>query len=129
MENNRNPIEPMIGSIFIQVHDMKRAAYWYAKLLGDSVVLEPEEKIYSMKLDNLILLLDSHRSETFQPSEHPLFSFSTDDIEKSYEFLINNNVEIFGDIERFPDISFLTIRDSEGNLIMVVQENFKDQVR
>ncbi|MBS4219957.1 hypothetical protein KHA96_16720 [Bacillus sp. FJAT-49711] len=121
MENTYN-ITPIVGSIFIHVKDMNRAVNWYAKLLGLSVPPGPYDRVFSIKLNNLILLLDANRSDHFQPSKLPLFSFPAENIDKTYEFLTNNNIDIQGDIERFPDISFLTIKDSEGNLIMIVQE-------
>lgn len=121
METKHN-VTPIVGSIFVHVKDMNRAVNWYAKLLNISVPPGPYDKVFSIELSNLILLLDAHRSDHFQPSELPLFSFSTKNIDKTYEFLTSNNVDILGDIERFPDISFLTIKDSEGNLIMFVQE-------
>lgn len=122
METNQNPIHPKVGSIFIHVHDMNRAVHWYAKVLGVSVDTELDGMIHSMPLDNLVLLFDAHHSATFQPSSHPIFSFPTQDIDKTYELLKGINVEFVGEIERFPDISFGTIRDSEGNLIMIVEE-------
>ncbi|MCJ8008653.1 VOC family protein [Lederbergia wuyishanensis] len=121
METKKN-IAPYIGSVFVHVKDMNRAFNWYAKFLGVSVPPGPYDKVFSLQLSNLTLLLDAHRSDHFQPSEHPLFTFSTDDIDKTYNFLKNNNIVIIGEIERFPDISFVTIIDSEGNQIMIVQE-------
>lgn len=121
MDTKQN-IARLVGSIFLHVKDMERAVQWYGKLLGMPVSPGPYEKVYSIDLSNLTLLLDAHRADHFIPSELPLFSFPTDDIDKTYKSLIYNGIEIIGNIERFPDISFLTIKDSEGNLIMVVQE-------
>ncbi|WP_349772362.1 VOC family protein [Lederbergia citrisecunda] len=108
--------------MFVHVKDIDRAVNWYAKLFGVSVPPGPYDKVFSMQLNNLTLLLDAHRSDHFQPSELPLFTVSTEDVDQTYEYLNNNNIVIVGEIERFPDVSFVTLLDSEGNQIMIVQE-------
>ncbi|GAB6988757.1 VOC family protein [Paenibacillus pini] len=111
-----------VASIFIHVQDMDRAVHWYAELFGVPITTQSFEKIYSMKFDNLILLFDAHGSDTFHPSERPLFDIPTDNIDQVVTLLNEKNIDIIGEVERFEDISFLTIKDSEGNLFMVVQE-------
>ncbi|QDP39392.1 VOC family protein [Radiobacillus deserti] len=122
MTATKNPIHSTVGSIFIHVKDMERAVRWYSKLLGINISHPSSNKVIPVTLDNLVLLLDAHRAETFEASIQPLFSLTTKDIDKTIEFLKEMNVEVVGEVERFPDISFVTIKDSEGNSLLVVQE-------
>lgn len=119
----KQPISSSVSSIFVHVEDMERAVNWYSRLLGVNISYQLSDHVVPIRLSNILLLLDSHRAKTFQPTEQPLFSFSTYDIDETLLFLDEIEVEVIGDIERFPDISFATIKDSEGNVLMVVQEH------
>ncbi|WP_336771979.1 VOC family protein [Paenibacillus sp. MMO-58] len=117
-----HPVKASIGSIFIHVRNMERAANWYAALLGIELIDPSFDSVFPLKVDNAFLILDANRADSFQPSELPLFSFPTDDIEETVAFLDDLQVELVGQPERFPDISFVTVKDSEGNRLMFVQE-------
>lgn len=123
MTHTPMPIQKRIASVFIHVNDMEKAVEWYARLLGVPFRSGPYEEMYSIQLDNLLILLDSHRSGRFTPAEQAIFALPTDDIDQTYEYLKSIDVTIIGEIERFPDISFVTIQDPDGNLMMIVQED------
>jgi Predicted enzyme related to lactoylglutathione lyase len=122
MLNIQNPIQKKVASVFVHVNDMERSVKWYSRLLGVPIRSGPYEKMYTIELENVYLLLDNHRGEPFTPAEQALFTFATDDIDKTLEYLISNEVQVIGEIERFTDISFITIKDLDGNKFIIVQE-------
>lgn len=121
--NTPSPIQKKVASVFIHVNDMEKAVAWYSRLLDIPFGSGPYNKIYSIQLENLLILLDSHRSGQFTPAGQALFSIPTDDIDQTYEYLKSMNVKIIGELERFPDISFVTIQDPDGNMLMIVEED------
>lgn len=67
------------------------------------------------------LTLDNHCTEDdydFIPSNQPLFNLSTEDIHAAYEHVKHLGVEIVNEIETFPDLSYFTFKDPDGNIIM-----------
>ena len=122
VKSTQNPIQTKVASVFVHVNDMEKAVEWYSRLLGVPSRSGPYEKMYTIELENLYLLLDNHRSGSFTPAEHALFTLATNDIDKTYEFLQSIEVQVIGEIERFSDISFVTIKDLDGNKFIIVQE-------
>ncbi|MCC3376593.1 VOC family protein [Cohnella sp. REN36] len=119
-ESGGSPVQGRIGGAFVDVKDMKAAARWYSELLG--VPFRPEEteqSIYVVPTNRgASLLLDDNRArqgETFTI----LFMFDTRDIRASYDFATAAGFEVFGEIEDHGDVAFFTLRDPDGNLIMI----------
>ncbi|MFB9329472.1 VOC family protein [Paenibacillus aurantiacus] len=120
--DNSLAVQPVVGSVLVKTSDMARSVAWYCTLLGRSVPEAPYPPIVSIPLENTILLLDSIGDGPAEPSPHALFAFDSVDIDRSLEHLRQLGVRIVGeDIERFPDVAFITVQDPDGHLLMVVQ--------
>ena len=118
-----SPIQNRIGMVFIPVSDMPRAIDWYSRLLGLPVEETSHEgRIYGLPmLDGPGLVLDGHRPVA--NSSQPLLFFWTDDLRATRAFLVDNHVELVGEIADIGSVSTLTIRDPDHNLLMVCQHN------
>lgn len=53
------------------------------------------------------------------PASHPLFNLHTDDIDESYAYVKELDVQIESNITRFDDFAFFHISDPDGNIIMI----------
>jgi predicted enzyme related to lactoylglutathione lyase len=123
MNMERSPVENRIGCVFIPVSNMRRAIEWYSWLLGQPVKSASHKgRIYDLPMEGGVrLILDSHKPVT--NSSQPICFFWTGNIEKSRNFLRENNVEIINDIEDIGSVSTLIFKDPDGNLLMVCQRN------
>ncbi|TYP74669.1 VOC family protein [Paenibacillus methanolicus] len=119
---NALAVRPKIGSVLVKTSDMARSVAWYCSLLGRPFPKSPYPPIVSIPLENTVLLLDSIGDEPVSPSQHALFAFDSDDIDRSLEQLGRLGVRIVGEgIERFPDVAFITVQDPDGHRLMIVQ--------
>jgi predicted enzyme related to lactoylglutathione lyase len=118
-----SPIQNKIGAVFIPVSEMSRAIKWYSRLLGFEIGSTSHEgKIFDVPMQGEVaLILDGHKPVT--NSSQPLCFFWTDDMEQARAHLIAQNVEIVRDIENIGSVSTLTLRDPDGNLIMLCRRN------
>ncbi|GGD21592.1 VOC family protein [Pontibacillus salipaludis] len=124
MKTTKSPIHNSVNTMFVPVSDLQTSAKWYSDLLGQEFnPSEVEEPVYNMKIDHYTgVLLDSGPPDEKQkvtPSAHPLFNFHTDDIDASYQYIKELEYSITSNITRFEDLSFFTIKDPDGNIIMI----------
>lgn len=120
----KSPITNKINTIFVHVSDLKRSVKWYAQLLGQHYDLSTVERpVYNIKIaDHTGLTLDAgSKDHAKKQSSHkyPLFNFHTDSIEDSYDYVKGLAYSIESDIVTFDDFSFFTVRDPDGNVIMI----------
>ena len=119
----KSPIENRIGCLFIPVSDMTRAIDWYSRLLGiASQATTHEGRIYTIPLQGEIgLILDSHKPVT--NSAQPLCFFWTQDIARTYTFLIESGIDVIGAPADIGSVTTLLFKDPDNNLLMVCQRN------
>lgn len=124
-ETRRSPIKNRIKAVFVNVTDMKRAVKWYSNLLGVEMNVSENPSVVSFPTEGgCELLLDSNRF--LQGDDYKtLLMFDTDDVDKAYRYLKENNIEIFTEIEKDEKVSFFTFKDLDGNVLMVCQEHKK----
>jgi predicted enzyme related to lactoylglutathione lyase len=125
------PIESKIGAVFVPVTDMNRSVNWYKKLLDQP--LDPkfadqeksdERTVYSIELGETTLLLDSMNRDELKASPNHLFYFSTKDIIKSFQHLVELQVDIVNprEDEITKDSRVIVIKDPDGNRIIIHRE-------
>jgi predicted enzyme related to lactoylglutathione lyase len=131
MELVKSPIENVVGSVFIHVSELKRAAVWYSMVLGLPLL---EERLNGGNVYWLMLqggtgiILDDNKSN--DPSTpHVLFSYKTSDIDEAFRFLEEQGVRPLYPIERpHPGLAFFIFTDPDGNSIMVTQSDYVSDV-
>jgi catechol 2,3-dioxygenase-like lactoylglutathione lyase family enzyme len=120
----KSPIKNQMNTVFVHVSDLLTSVEWYCRLLGQTYVAEEViEPIYKMNINHYTgLLLDAGpRGEKKQvyPSKHPTFNFHTDEIENAYSFVKELGYHADSPIERYDDLAFFTVKDPDGNIIMI----------
>ena len=119
-----NPIANRIDTVFIHVTDLVRSVEWYSKLLGVEVNKEINGPIYTFNMGagRPGLTLDDHSfDKDYELIVHnqPLFNLSTTDIDAAYQHVKALGVDIVGEIHHYPDLSEFSIKDPDGNIIMI----------
>lgn len=122
----KSPITNRVDTIFVHVTNLERSIQWYSNLMGIEVC---EGKYsgpiytFNMGAGRPGLTLDNHCFDDdyeLIPSNQPLFTLSSTDIDKAYEFVTKElGAEIVTEIETFPDLSDFTFKDPDGNIIMI----------
>ncbi|MCG7344099.1 VOC family protein [Sporosarcina sp. ACRSL] len=119
-----SPVAIKINTIFVHVSDLKQSVKWYSQLLGqeyDSTTIE--RPVYNMKIAHHTgLTLDAGPegvTKKLLPSDYPLFNFHTENIEQSYAYVNELGYKVESEIVSFDDFSFFTLRDPDGNFIMI----------
>lgn len=130
-EKQRIPFESRIGNVFVPVGNMPKAVMWYRDIFG----LKPDENytkdsdpqvrtVYSIKLHEISLLLDSMQRESLSASPNHLFTLETNDLHEAYRYLKDKGVE-FTDTEETilgnPQRRAFGFKDSEGNILIMHQ--------
>ncbi|MDL4839254.1 VOC family protein [Aquibacillus rhizosphaerae] len=112
-----NMFSNKIGGVFIPVSNVEVARDWYCDILDlptDGEIYFGH--IYVLPLDGPNIVLDSKIYAPENIYNVPAFQLQTEDINKSYEYLIGKNVHITTEIENGHWFNF---KDLDGNLIMV----------
>ncbi|WP_284644773.1 VOC family protein [Paenibacillus silviterrae] len=125
MGHLKSPIHHRIDTIFVHVTDLEASIKWYGKLMGVEVK-EGDRKgpiyTFAMGPGRPGLTLDNHSMDDgyeLLPSNQPLFNLSTEDIHAAYEHVVGMGAEIVEEIETFPDLSYFTFKDPDGNVLMI----------
>ncbi|WP_458125420.1 VOC family protein [Paenibacillus sp. Z3-2] len=107
-----------VRGVFIPVSNIETARDWYCQLFGlpsDGEIFFGH--IYVLPMEggtNIILDSKIHSSESIH--NVPVIQLASDDIEKSYELLQAQNVEVITEIQ---NNHWFNIRDPYGNVLMV----------
>ncbi|WP_424767620.1 VOC family protein [Paenibacillus sp. sgz302251] len=123
LKQTDSPISNKVGSVFINVTDINRAIPFHSEVLGlPCRQAEPEESIYVLEMKSgSDVLLDNNRFR--QGDDYKtLFMLLSSHIEGAKAYLVANGVQVFTDIERNGEIAFFTVKDPDGNVVMVCSE-------
>ncbi|WP_409342533.1 VOC family protein [Paenibacillus sp. MBLB4367] len=125
LDQTDSPILNRIGGIFLNVTDMNRAIRFHSEVLGlpyREVGPGPENSIYDIRMKSGTgVLLDDNRYRQGDDYE-TLFMLVTPDVDSSRAYLEANGVPVFTDIERHGELAFFTVKDPDGNVIMICSE-------
>lgn len=116
----QSPIENKLNTTFVPVSDLGASVKWYCDLIGhpfDSEKISPP--VYNLPIaEHTGVVLDAGLGNV-EPSPHPLFNFHTEDIDHAYHYVKELGYTINDNMERFDDISYFTIKDPDGNIVMI----------
>jgi catechol 2,3-dioxygenase-like lactoylglutathione lyase family enzyme len=120
----KSPIMNQINTVFVHVSNLKRSVRWYSELLGQEYDLdEVTDPVYNITINHHTgLTLDAGPdglTKKVEALEDPLFNFHTDDIDAAFSFVEEMGYEAAEGIVRFDDFSFFTVRDPDGNIVMI----------
>jgi hypothetical protein len=105
------------------VSNLEKSVQWYCELLGQPYDLNSVTRpVYNLQInEHTGLTLDAgpEGATKKSSSEYPLFNFHTDNIEASYAYVKQLGYDIVSEIIQFDDFSFFTIRDLDGNVLMI----------
>ena len=125
MPLKKTPIKNQIGGVFIPVRNLETAREWYSKILGlnggeicfGHLYTAPMKGTAGLMLDTMPKWRNSDGDiATYQA---PLIQFISNDIDASYQFMKENDVELVTGIE---DHFYFVIKDPDGNLLMICKE-------
>ncbi|MFD1736331.1 VOC family protein [Bacillus salitolerans] len=113
----KNPILNQIGTVFIPVSNIEKARDWYCDLLG----IEANGEIlfghlYVLPMNGTGIVLDSKIYSEEAIITTPLFHLNTEDIERSYQYMKDKNIELVGEIQHQ---HFFNFKDPDGNHLMI----------
>ncbi|MCZ8513634.1 VOC family protein [Paenibacillus filicis] len=119
-----SPVLARIGGVFVNVREMRSMAVWHSGLLGLPLQAgETEKSVLSLRVAyGASLLLYDNRYRQGDDYE-VLFMFDTRDIGAAERYVTGLGIPLFGKREEHGDVSFFTIRDPDGNVIMVCQSH------
>ncbi|MCE5168251.1 VOC family protein [Paenibacillus profundus] len=116
-----HPVKNRIGGVFMHVSNMERSVNWYHKLFGLPDRSSVTDKVHEITMDGGSgLVLDQHGYDRgLSMAERPLLMFQSPDVHAAYRFAKQNGIPIEWEIEQYPGMAFFTLRDPDGNLLMV----------
>jgi hypothetical protein len=122
----QSPIKNKVGSIFVPVRDIEKSREWYCMLLGlpaDCPILNGH--LCPLPMDGAGVILDTMPMWGGQEpggaphTKTPAFMLLTNDLQASYKFAQENNVNLVTEIEHD---HWFVIKDPDGNLLMITRE-------
>ncbi|MGE7989113.1 VOC family protein [Lysinibacillus fusiformis] len=119
---NNTPIKNRIGAVFIPVRNLKKAIEWYRKIIGLEGGEEHFGHLFVASMEGTAgLILDAMpkwRKEDGDIATYqvPAIQFVTDDLQTSYQFMKDNNVELVTEIQ---DDFYFVFKDLDGNVLMI----------
>ncbi|MGG3123067.1 VOC family protein [Priestia megaterium] len=124
MNSTYSPISCKVNNVFIHVRNLEKSAEWYSELLGLSFDKEKVvSPVYNVPVTTETgLTLDDHSFDprfNLVPSDHVLFNFFVEDIDKAYDFIKSKNITIVKEIERIHDFAYFNFVDLDGNVLMI----------
>jgi predicted enzyme related to lactoylglutathione lyase len=120
----KSPVGNQINTVFVHVSNLRESVRWYSELLGQEYDLnEVADPVYNLEMNHFTgLTLDAGpagKRKQLNPLDEPLFNFHTDDIDEAFTFVNELGIEVAEGIVRFDDFSFFTVRDPDGNVVMI----------
>lgn len=117
-----SPISIRISGTFVDVKNMSKASSWYTDLLG--LPLDEQmvtQSIYTVPVTRGSALLLDHNRHLKQEPFSIRCMFDTDNIQAAYDYAVGCEMTFHGQLEQHDEVSFLVLKDPDGNLIMVSQ--------
>jgi predicted enzyme related to lactoylglutathione lyase len=120
----KSPIVNQINTVFVHVSNLKESVRWYSELLGQEFDLgQVADPVYNIEINHFTgLTLDAGpagKTKQVKPLDYPLFNFHTEDIDEAFSFVKEMGCEVSDGIVRFGDFSYFTVRDPDGNVVMI----------
>lgn len=122
-----------INSVTVPVRDQERALEFYTTKLGFKVKVDvpcpewPQRWIALVKPGTeMELVLFTGQDFEEMIGKNMNIMFATDDIDHTYNKLVADGVEVLAPPKREFWGSYITIKDSEGNLFCVAQDHTND---
>lgn len=113
-----SPIQNQIQTVFIPVSSIEAARDWYCDILGvpaDGEILHGHLYILPMK-GSAGIVLDSRIYAPENVFRIPAVQLLTDNIEQSYAYMQDKNVELVTGIEYN---QWFNVKDPDGNMLMI----------
>ena len=119
------PVINKIGGVFIHVKDLARAAKFYSDVMGlPEPALDPNSPIYCPEMEGPGLVLDDNRNNIGTERDvHPLCILKSADAGKTLAHMQEKGVEICFVQHHEEKVFLFTFRDTEGNVLMIMQEH------
>lgn len=116
-----HPIKNHIGGVFMHVSNMERSVNWYHKLFGLPNRSSVTDKVHEIAMNGGSgLVLDQHGYDRgLSMAERPILMLQSPDVHAAYRFAKQNGIPIEWEIEQYPGMAFFTLRDPDGNLLMI----------
>lgn len=109
-----------IGSVFVHVKDVNKAANWYANLFGIPNSQPTNGPVQFMETaDGRGLVIDDNRNNA--PSIRPAFMLETTNIQLAYERVNEQGGKIVRELEEDEAVAFFNFVDPDGNIVMVCE--------
>jgi len=123
-----SPIKNKVGTIFIPVRNIEKSRSWYCKVLGlDEAACEIwNGHLCGLPMDGVGIMLDTMPKwggdgpDGAPPIATPAFMLMTDDLQASYQYMKELNVELVTEIEHD---QWFVVKDPDGNKLMICREN------
>jgi predicted enzyme related to lactoylglutathione lyase len=122
-------IRNRIPTVFIPVLDLKESVKWYSEVFGFELDSDQWKEIdslpvYTFAMDSSYLTLDANIASQgeFQPSKYPICNIACDEIHDVWKRFGELGVERLSEIISFPNLSYFTFKDPDGNILMMCSE-------
>ncbi|GAE36208.1 VOC family protein [Halalkalibacter akibai] len=122
----KTPIKNLVGGVFVPVRNLEKAKQWYKNIFGleggeeyfGHIFVVPMEGTAGLVLDTM----PQWRKENgdIPTYQAPSIQFLTRNIQASYQFMKENNVELVTEIQ---DDYYFVFKDLDGNLLMICKSN------
>lgn len=110
---------------WISTTDFDEAVKFYSETLGMTLLERTDEYKWAELRGSDGAMLGIHGPDgdcPLKPGHNAILTFSVDDIEKEFEKLKSDGVEVIGDIQEVPGhVKLLLFKDPSGNMAQLVQ--------
>ncbi|BAC13668.1 hypothetical protein [Oceanobacillus iheyensis HTE831] len=111
-----------IGDVVLHVNDLQQSAEWYAKILGKpKPKVNTSHPVHWFESGGRGMLLDDNRNNP--DYVRPSFMLLTEDIDKAYGWIKENDGIIEREIARDDMVSFFVFSDMDKNMVMVCEQH------
>ncbi|ARI78689.1 VOC family protein [Halobacillus mangrovi] len=122
---NKSPIKNKVNLVFIPVSDIEKSKEWYSRMLGIEDGESHFDHLFVADMDGAGMILDTMpmwRDENgkLPRLNAPVVQFGTEDIDRSYQFMKENGVELVTEVQHN---KFFVFKDPDGNMLMVCEDH------
>lgn len=115
------PIHNRIDGVFVHVSNMERSVNWYHRLFDRPERSSATDKVHSIAMDGgSDLILDQHGYDRgLAVDDRPQLMLHSPDVHAAYRRVKQLGLPVEWEIEEYPGMAFFTLRDPDGNLLMI----------